>query len=346
MAHRPKLSWGILGPGGIAGTFAAGLRESESGRLEAVASRSIEKARVFAKTHGAGRAYGSYEDLLASPEVDAVYIALPNALHAEWTERCARAGKHILCEKPAAVNHGEALRALAAVKEAKVFYMEAFMYRCHPQTERLVALVRDGEIGEVRQVHAHFAYDLRGGVDNVRMSHALAGGSIMDVGCYPMSMARLIAGAAGGNPFQNPVDVRGVAHLGERSRVDEAAVGAVKFPGGLVAAISCGMQGETEHIVRIWGSEGHIVVPAPWKPPQRDARLLVHKRGRPAAEEILIQTPAPLYAHEADRVAHAIRTGDHEVRAPGMSWADTLGNMAALDAWRAAVGLTFVSEGR
>jgi predicted dehydrogenase len=114
----------------------------------------------------------------------------------------------------------------------------------------------------------------------------------------------------------------------------------------LVAAISCGMQGETEHVVRIWGSEGHIVVPAPWKPSQRDARLLVHKRGRPAAEEILIQTPVPLYAHEADRVARAIRAGDHEVRPPGMSWADTLGNMAALDAWRAAVGLTFVSEGR
>ncbi|MGH8018787.1 MAG: Gfo/Idh/MocA family protein [Opitutaceae bacterium] len=343
-SHSRTLAWGIIGTGRIAGKLAAALKSSGTSHLAAVASRSLTKARTFANEFGAARAYGAYEDLLESPEVEAVYIALPNRLHAEWTKRCAAAGKHILCEKPAMVNHAEAEDALAAVRQAGVFYMEAFMYRCHPQTAEIASIVRRGDIGEVRLIQASFAYNLRGGTENIRMSNHLAGGGIMDVGCYPMSMSRLVAGAAGGNPFRNPVEVRGAAHIGERSRVDEVAVASVKFPGGIVAALSCGTQGQTEAVTRIWGSEGHILVPEPWFPPEKNARLIVQRKGETSPTEILVDCPAPLYTREVDCVAEAVRFRDMEAKPPAMTWADTLGNMEALDAWRAAVGLTFSCE--
>lgn len=221
------------------------------------------------------------------------------------------------------------------------------MYRCHPQMARLVEIVRSGDIGEVRLIQSGFTYNLgRNAADNIRMSNPMAGGGIMDVGCYPMSFARLVAGAARTNPFLNPTEIRATAQIGERSRVDEMSSASVKFPGGILAALTCGMQGNTEHVARIWGSEGHIIVPSPWFGPERNARLLVQRRGETSATEILVDAPASLYALEVDLVTRAIRGADLEARTPAMSWADTLGNMAALDAWRAEVGLTFDCERR
>ena len=136
------LRWGILGTGAIANTFATALPQSRTGRLVAVGSRTADSARKFAARHGDGRAHGSYDALLADPEVDAVYIATPHPQHAEWCIRAARAGKHILCEKPITLNHAEAMVVAEAAREAGVFLMEAFMYRCHPQTQRIVELIR------------------------------------------------------------------------------------------------------------------------------------------------------------------------------------------------------------
>jgi predicted dehydrogenase len=224
--------------------------------------------------------------------------------------------------------------------------MEAFMYRVHPQTLRLVQLVRSGAIGELRLIQANFCFNMGPKPQDIRMSNAMAGGAIMDVGCYPISMSRLLAGAAGGNVFLNPSEVRGAAHVDGRSRVDHYAAASVKFPGGCVAALTCGTQVEVDNTLRAWGSEGHIFVPVPWKPPARNARILVQGRGETSPTEILVDSPTSLYAIEADAVAAAIAGGDREVRPPGMTWADSLGNMAALDAWRADIGLEFSCERR
>ncbi|HEX9597610.1 MAG TPA: Gfo/Idh/MocA family oxidoreductase, partial [Anaerolineales bacterium] len=149
------LAWGILGTGKIAGTFARQLPGSQTSKLLGVASRNLESAARFAAAYAVPRPYDSYDALLADPEIDAVYISLPNHLHARWTVRCAEAGKHILCEKPLATNYAEAMTAVEAARANGVFLMEAFMYRCHPQTAKLVELVSSGAIGEVRLIQAN-----------------------------------------------------------------------------------------------------------------------------------------------------------------------------------------------
>lgn len=344
MPYVRTLNWGILGTGGIARKLAAAINASRTGNLVAAASRDLKRAQAFCQEFDTRLAFGSYEEMMGCSEVDVVYVALPNHLHAEWTMRCAASGKHILCEKPLTVNHVEAERAIAAAKSARVFLMEAFMYRCHPQVTQIADILRRGEIGEVRLVQGSFAYDLGTKSQDVRLVNAFGGGGILDVGCYPLSMARLVAGAAQGNPFLNPIEVRGTAHIGESSRVDEAACASLKFPGGMLATLTCGMRGNTENVVRIWGTEGHVFVPSPWFPPEKHARLVIRRRGESTPTELLVDAPGSLYVNEVDCVAQSILGGDFEPRPPAMSWADTLGNMTALDAWRAEVGLTFDCE--
>ena len=329
-----RLRWGILGTGKIAGVFAKGVTASETGELVAVGSRTHGAAERFASEFGKIRAHGSYEALLNDSEVDAVYISLPNHLHAEWTVNCARAGKHILCEKPFTVNHAEAEAALKVVHARDVFFMEAFMYRCHPQTARLRRLVADGAIGEVRLIQSNFSYNMGPKYENIRLSNPAAGGGIMDVGCYTTSMARLIAGA-------EPEIVTGAGHIGAVSRVDEHATASLLFPGGIVANLACGTQVAADSELRIWGSEGSIRVPNPWFPGEKDNKILLQKPGS-AAEEIVVEAPVPLYAVEADMVARSLEA--RQAPPPCMTWKDTLGNMATLDAWRRAVGLVFDVE--
>ncbi len=329
-----RLKWGILGTGKIAGVFAKGVAASRTGSLGAVGSRTQEAADRFSAEFGPMTTHASYEALVADSEVEAVYISLPNHLHAEWTIQCARAGKHILCEKPFTVNHAEALVALEAVRSADVFLMEAFMYRCHPQTQRLRQLIADRAIGDVRLIQSNFCYNMGPKYENIRLSNPAAGGGIMDVGCYTASMARLVAGC-------EPELVTGVGHIGNISRVDEQAAASLKFPGGAVATLACATQVAADSEVRIWGSEGCIRVPNPWFPGEKDNKIVVQKLGQPA-EDILIDSPVPLYAVEADTVAEHIAS--RQAPPPCMTWNDTLGNMVVLDAWRAAIGLVFDVE--
>jgi predicted dehydrogenase len=259
-----KLRWGILGTGGIARNFAKALVTSKAGRLEAVGSRTTAQSAKFGDEFAVPRRYGSYEALLADADIDAVYISLPNHLHALWTLRVAEMGKHILCEKPLATNLGEAMTAVEAARYHDVFLMEAFMYRCHPQTARLVQLIREKAIGEVRVIQSAFSFNMRGPhYENIRQQNAAAGGGIMDVGCYCASMSRLIAGAALGKDFADLVQVKGAGHVGEGSRVDEWASATLRFPGDIVAEVSCGIQVNIDSTLRIWGSEGHIIMPNP-----------------------------------------------------------------------------------
>ena len=341
-----QIGWGIIGLGGIANAIADGLTYSKTGRLVAVGSRTQEKADEFGEKWDAPARYGSYDAVLDDPNVKAVYIALPNHMHTDWTVRCAEAGKAILCEKPFATNAAEAEVAIDAVRKTGVFMMEAFMYRCHPQTVRLVELLKQGVIGDVRVIHSSFAFHMAVDFDNIRMSNPAAGGAIMDVGCYCVSATRLIAGAAMGKDFAEPIDVKGVGHIGKTSRVDEWATGVLKFPGDITAAITTGTQVGIDPTLRIWGSEGHIAVPRPWQPGVKgdESVIEVHRKGGGDPEIISIKPDAPLYCIEADTVAAGMAAGVAEAPRPCMNWEDTIGNMATLDAWRREVGVVFDRE--
>ena len=334
-----KLGWGILGPGNIAKRFAADLPASRTGVLVAVGSRNADKAREFAAAHGGARAHGSYEDLLADPEVEAVYIATPHPMHAEWAIKAAEAGKHVLCEKPLTVNHAETMAVVEAARRNDVFLMEAFMYRCVPQTQRLLELIREGAIGDVIHIEASFGFRSKPSPGSRLWEADLAGGGILDVGGYPVSMARLIAGCAVGRAFSDPESVTAVGRVGETG-VDEWAAATLQFPGGISAHVLTGVLQTPENVVRVVGSAGYLVVANPWLPGRDSGSsgISVHRLGEDV-EQVAVE-PTPLYAAEADEVAAHLA----DRQAPAMSWDDSLGQAATLDLWRQKIGLTYPAE--
>jgi len=320
------VNWGILTAGRISGAFASGLQVSKSGRLVATGARDADRAAEFAAKWG-GRGYGSYQAVLDDPEVEAVYIATPHHLHAEWTIRAAQAGKAILCEKPFTLDAPEAEQAIAAVREAGVFFMEAFMYRCSPQTRRLVDLLQSGAIGRVRAVRAEFSYASDPNAGNFRNETAVGGGGIMDVGCYCVSLARL---AAGCEPDR-------IAYSADLSRgYDSYGAGMLSFPNGVVATVACGMHLAMRNDAVIYGEGGHIHIADPWKSPPGAEMTLVRSGHEPEVFSLGCTT-AELYAHEADAVASFVTA----LECPYMSVDDTLGNMRCLDAIRESCGLAF-----
>jgi predicted dehydrogenase/aryl-alcohol dehydrogenase-like predicted oxidoreductase len=350
MASDKVLRWGILGAGGIAGSFARDLPSSEYGRLAAVGSRSLEKAAGFiARLKGdtAGiRAYGSYEELLADKTIDAVYVATPHPMHAQWAIAAMNAGKHVLCEKPMAL-HAYDVEAMQAAAEAnRVVLLEAYMYRCHPQTVKLVEMIAAGAIGELRMIQAAFGFHWPKpfNAESRLTNNALGGGGILDVGGYPVSLARLLAGAATGKRFADPVEVKGAGHL-ESTGVDGYTAAVLKFPGDIVAQVSTGVQLNQENVARIYGTDGWILVSHPWGlgGDERGLKMTLHKGGK--AEEIVTKADKGLYAYEADALAEAVRSGE-EVPAPAMSPADSLGQARTLDQWRKQVGVRYVQETR
>ena len=224
MNRAAALRWGILGTGRVTRWLIAALRASARNEVVGAASRTPARAQEFTREWALPRAFGSYEAMLDDPDIDVVYNALPNHLHAEWTIAAARRGKHVLCEKPLALTPGDVDRMADAARSAGVVVAEAFMYRHHPQTERVKDLVEGGAVGALRLVRGSFTFTLTR-TDDVRLDPAKGGGSLWDVGCYPVSYARLLAGA-------EPVDVFGWQALGPTG-VDEAFAGQLRFaPGG------------------------------------------------------------------------------------------------------------------
>jgi len=337
-----KLRWGILGTGKIAGRLAKVLALSRTGELVAVASRDAARAGEFAREFSVPSAHGSYGALLGDPAVDAVYIATPHPQHAEWAIRAARAGKHILCEKPATLNHAEAEAVVGAARENGVFFMEAFMYRCHPQTARLVELIRAGTIGGVRLIECAFSADTAYDPGGRLFANALGGGAILDVGCYCLSMARLVAGVATGKDFADPIRLHAVGRLDPEQGTDLVALASVEFPDGILAHLTTGLKLHQDNEVRIWGSSGSIVITQPWHAGSAGARLIIRRYDTGAVEEISTETADDLYSYELDLVAECLAGG--RVSSPAMSPEDTLGNMRALDGWRREVGVVYRDE--
>ena len=339
-----KLQWGIIGAGGIAGAFAGGVNHSQHGSLLAIASRSQEKADKFAETHGIPKRYAGYDEMLADPEVQAVYVATPHPMHAEWAIKCAEAGKHILCEKPITLNAHTAMAVIEAAQRNDVFLMEAFMYRCHPQTKKLVELLRQKVIGEVRLIRASFSFNAGYNLEGRLLCNALGGGGILDVGCYTTSVSRLIAGVALGQDIAEPIKVEGAGRVGEESQVDEYAAALLTFPNDIVAQVATGVQLGMDNDVRIFGSEGNMIVTSPWFCSGREggkSTILVNANGKDP-EEVVIETDQWLYSTEADHVAENLERRQGQF--PAMTLDDTLGNMKTLDKWREALGQQYDEE--
>ncbi len=333
---KTSLKWGIAGTGKIARKFASELPHSNTGTLVAVGSRSAESAAAFAVDFSGVRAHGTYEALLADPEVEAVYIASPHPEHAWQTIAAAEAGKHILCEKPAALNHGDAMVAIEAARRNGIFFMEAFMYRCHPRTQRIAALIASGIVGRVRTIEATFSFGASFNPESRIFSGSLGGGGILDVGCYTLSISRLVAGAATGLPQAEPIRLFGTAVLCETG-ADTVACATLEFSGGILAQLTCGVGLQRPSVLHVIGEAGILRVANFWNPP--GPIEILAPDGSP--REVIDRDPEPYkYALEADAVAEALPA----LESPRVPWADTLGNMVALDQWREAVGVSYSSE--
>ncbi len=345
------LNWGVIGAGGIAYVFCNGMRFTSTGQIYAIASRTETKADRFVNDFEIPRQYSTYEELLADKDIDAVYIATIHPLHAEWAIKAAQAKKHILVEKPISMNHTEATAMVDAARENDVFLMEAFMYRCHPQIQRMVELIQDGEIGEVRYIRSTFGFQSNFNPQSRLFNREMGGGGILDIGCYTASMARKVAGAAAGELFLNPISVKANGKVGPTG-VDHITAATLKFENDIIAEIATAVECNLGSSATIIGSGGTITIPNPWLPssPCRGARkplppdttippsqIVLNSYQRRETTEITVEADRDLFAYEADMVANHIS----QRQAPAMSWDDTLGNMRLLDKWRDEIGVAY-----
>jgi len=267
-----KIRWGVIGVAKIATRkVIPAMQCGAYSEVTAIASRDLGRAEEAAAELGIPRAYGSYEELLADGEIDAVYNPLPNHLHVPWSVRAAEAGKHVLCEKPIALNVGEVRELMAARDRAGVKIGEAFMVRTHPQWLRAREIVRSGELGEVRSIHAHFSYFNRDPL-NVRNNPAWGGGGVMDIGCYPITMARFLLD-------QEPRRVSALVDLDPDFRTDRLASVLLDFQ-NVQVSFTCSMQMVPYQRLQVYGTKGRLEVIIPWNaPPDAPTRIIVDVGG-------------------------------------------------------------------
>jgi predicted dehydrogenase len=320
------LRWGILGPGRIAPRFVRAVRASSRSTLSAAASRDSGRAATFAAEYGIASSYGSYEALLGAADIDAVYVALPNHLHAEWSVRALDAGKHVLCEKPLALAPADVdAIAAAAARNARVA-AEAFMYLHHPQIRRAIAMARAGELGPLELVNGSFSFFLTYPGDP-RIDPAMGGGSLWDVGCYPVSFVRRLAGPDpdGGRPEV----VHALARFDERG-VDRTFAGQLRFPSGLIAQFDSGFAAPRREVLEIVGGEATLTLVTPFLPaPEGAPATLVVRRGAQVE-----RTELPIvdqYALEVADFEAAVLDGAEPFVSLGFS-RGTIATLAALDA--------------
>ncbi len=270
------------------------IRQAGLSELAAVASRNIEKAKSYAEEKGIPKAHGSYEDLLADPEIDAIYNPLPNTLHCEWTVKAAEAGKHVLCEKPITPTMAELDRVEAAAKANNVTVFEAFMYLHHPQTLKVKEMIQTGQLGKLQMINSWFAYYLPPeDKDNIRLAPDLAGGSLWDVGVYPNSLAIVMAGAGA------PVEVWASQVKGETG-VEVYLEGQMKFANGVVAQISSGFSSPFREGAHIVGSDGLVKISEPWKPHQSGQGSQIIFSTKDGAEETIRIPQSDPYLYEVE----------------------------------------------
>jgi len=340
-------TWGIIGPGAIAHNFADGLAESRSGRLVAIAGRDAARRGAFGDRYGIDIAqrHADAAALLADPGIRAVYIATPHPWHAELSIAALRAGKAVLCEKPGGMNAAEVTAIAEVAAQQGRLWAEAFMYRLHPQIARVLAIIAAGEIGSVRHVCTHFGFDAGFKATSRLYDLTLGGGGILDVGGYPVSLARLIAGAAIGLPSADPVSVKGIGLLAETG-VDAVAYGLLRFASGFTAEIACAVARSMDNRAIITGDTGQIIIDDPWVPGRNagPSTTAIHITTGSTTRTETLGDDRMLFAFEAEAISRAIADGLTSAPHPALSPADSIGNNGVLDLWRAELGYATVNE--
>ncbi|HEY7023159.1 MAG TPA: Gfo/Idh/MocA family oxidoreductase [Ktedonobacterales bacterium] len=299
-ATSESVRWGILGVSriGTRAVFPAMLAALNT-RVVALASRDLARAEYALAGLPGMHAYGSYEALLEDPEVEAVYISLPNGLHAEWVTRAAAAGKHVLCEKTLGMTPDETRAMVGACERAGVLLMEAFMYRHHPQIEWALAQIADGEIGRVQLVRGGFGFNIAGRPDDIRLIASLGGGSLLDVGCYPLNFARAIYG-------RGPVSAAAKVVVPAGSEVERSVAAALDFDDGQLAVIDSNFLAPRDAFAEVVGDLGRLFIPRPFTPGRSDTVVRIERD-----DEIIERRfeGVDQYQLEVERFGLAIRTG-------------------------------------
>lgn len=324
-----KLRWGILSTADIGMTkVTPAIQRANNSEVVAIASRDLRKAESAAALLGIPRAMGSYEEMLESGEVDALYIPLPNDMHAEWTMKAATAGKHVLCEKPLAMTAAQAAEMAAACSEASVKLQEAFMYRHHPTWIEAKRIVDSGEIGELQAVQSWFSY-YNDDPTNIRNRVQNGGGAVMDIGCYNINLSRMLFDA---EPERISATVRRDPAMG----IDIVSSAMLEFPGGKHSTFTCSIRAEDDQRVHIHGSEGLVEIEIPFNiPPDVETRIFVTVgHGGPVAvpTQTISFQPADAYTIEAELFADAVLSGS-DVPVPA---SDAVANMEVIETILAA----------
>lgn len=323
MSEHVPVRWGILGAANIAlQRVVPAMQHSPHTPVIAIASRDLAKARLAADRLGIPRAYGSYQELIDDPDIEAIYNPLPNHLHVPWTIRAAEAGKHVLCEKPLALSAKEAFRLLEVRARTGVQIAEAFMVRAHPQWAAVRELVAEGRLGELRLIVGHFSY-FRRDPDDIRSRLEWGGGAIMDIGCYPITLSRWLFD-------EEPTAVIAAVDRDPDLHVDRLASGLLCFPSGQ-ASFNCATQLVPSQRMELFGTEGRIELDIPFSPPSEHAcRILIDdgtQLGGAAAEAITLPA-VDQYRLQAERFSEAVRG----VGAVSVTLEDAIANMSVIDA--------------
>lgn len=339
MMSQDVVRWGILGPGNIARDFFAATGGSETGRVVAVGSRNPHTGRLAEQFPGTTIHHG-YDRLIDDPSVDAVYVALPHAFHAEWAAKAARRGKHVLCEKPMGLSAKEASSMFEASRQARTFLAEAFMYRLHPMTNMVLDLLRGGKVGELLMLRSNFGFSASNRSPTARLfDRSQGGGAILDLGCYPASIVRLLAGYRSDASAAEPASFTGLARFGETG-VDVTASAIMTFPGDIVAETSCSLITRLDNLLQIIGTKGRLEIDNFWFATGKLGGTMeirfVADGGH--TEVIALEERRNLYSFEFEEANRLIAAGETRFRYPAMTEADSIGNAQLLDRWLAAVG--------
>lgn len=315
MAGSKRLSWGLLGTARINQAVIGPIRDSKNSHLSAVCSRSIDRAAGYAKKWNIPQFYGSYEELLADPDIDVIYNSLPNSLHAEWSIRAMQMGKHVLCEKPLTTKIEDVDELIKVTRTSGKAIAEAFMYRHHPQTLMVKQMVDQGEVGNLQLIRGSFCY-INVRPDNPRLDPELGGGSLWDVGCYPVGYARYITG-------EEPSEVFGHQVTGSTG-IDLLFAGQLCFPGGVIAQFECSFITPSKARIEITGNKGRISILEPYKPGKR-TKIYLEREDRTQTIEIKGEE---LYQGEIEDIENSIL-----LRRPSrISLEESRGNILTIEA--------------
>lgn len=311
------IRWGILGTSFISEVMADAIQHSENSKLLALGSRSIKTAEPIAKKFKIPRIYNDYHQLMADPDIDVVYIGLPNHLHKTWVLNAAESGKHSLCEKTLAMNVAEVREIIHACEKHQLVCMEAFMYRHHPFTKKLKELVSSKVIGDIKLYTASYTANISG------VANPVSGGSIRNLGCYPVSLIRYLANA-------EPTEMSALGRINTTTGNDHQASLMLKFPDDSIGMISTADDLEMFWQFDMYGTKGNIkLISNPWLPAEEQSTILISRSGNDRPEEIHVSAGLPLYTYQIDAMNRLITNQEAE----GISLSDSLGNVRVLDQW-------------